>query len=119
MESLQDLLGCGRWGALVAGCALGLSGTGAAAQNSRQPAHRDARAVTGTGTVTVAVPIGKVRVGPEYVEGEPSYPRRITSGGGMTVVELSSTPTEPVAGITLANADGAVRGNPAALPAPW
>ena len=43
-----------------------------------------------------SVPIGKVRAGPELVEGEPIYVRRTTVRPGMTVVEVSTTPFVPV-----------------------
>ena len=43
-----------------------------------------------------AVPIGKVRVGPEFVEGEPIYVRRTTVRPGMVIVEVSTTPFVPV-----------------------
>jgi hypothetical protein len=43
-----------------------------------------------------SVPIGKVRVGPEFVEGEPIYVRRTTVRPGMTIVEVSTTPFMPV-----------------------
>ncbi|HVJ70664.1 MAG TPA: hypothetical protein VM531_03995 [Sphingomicrobium sp.] len=46
--------------------------------------------------VFVAVPIGKVCVGPEVVNGEPSYVRRTTDGKGITIVEVSTTPFMPV-----------------------
>ena len=46
--------------------------------------------------VVVAVPIGRVCVGPELVDGEPSYVRRTTVGKGMTIVEVSTTPFMPV-----------------------
>ena len=36
--------------------------------------------------VSVAVPIGRVWVGPEFVDGEPSYVRRTTVSNGMTMV---------------------------------
>ncbi len=39
-----------------------------------------------------AVPIGKVHVGPEFVEGEPIYVRRTTVRPGMIIVEVSTTP---------------------------
>lgn len=42
--------------------------------------------------VSVAEPIGKAWVGPERVEGEPSYVRRTKGKEGMLIVELSSTP---------------------------
>ena len=43
-----------------------------------------------------SVPIGKVREGPELVEGEPIYVRRTTVRPGMTIVEVSTTPFMPV-----------------------
>ena len=46
--------------------------------------------------VSVEVPIGKVCVGPESVDGEPIYVRRTTVGEGMTIVEVSTTPFMPV-----------------------
>ena len=45
--------------------------------------------------VSVAVPIGRVCVGPEVVDGEPSYVRRIKATEGMAIVELSTTPFMP------------------------
>ena len=41
--------------------------------------------------VLVAVPIGKVWVGPESLDGEPGYVRR-TTDKGITIVEVSTTP---------------------------
>ena len=46
--------------------------------------------------VSVAVPIGRVCVGPESVDGEPSYVRRTTVKEGMAIVEVSTTPFMPV-----------------------
>ena len=43
-----------------------------------------------------SVPIGKVRVGAEFVDGEPIYVRRTTVRPGMTIVEVSTTPFMPV-----------------------
>ena len=48
----------------------------------------EARQHTG---VFVAVPIGKVWVGAESLDGEPSYVRR-TTDKGITIVEVSTTP---------------------------
>ena len=48
--------------------------------------------------ISIAVPIGKVWVGPESVEGEPVYVRRMTVREGMTIVEVSTTPFMPVLG---------------------
>jgi len=42
------------------------------------------------------VPIGRVCVGPEVVDGEPIYVRRTTVSEGMTIVEVSTTPFMPV-----------------------
>ena len=46
--------------------------------------------------VVVAVPIGRVCVGPDSLEGEPSYVRRTTGKEGMAIVEVSTTPFMPV-----------------------
>ena len=43
-----------------------------------------------------SVPIGKVRVGSEFADGEPIYVRRTTVRPGMTIVEVSTTPFMPV-----------------------
>ena len=45
--------------------------------------------------VLVAMPIGGVCVGPELLDGEPSYVRRTTEGKGVTIVEVSTTPFMP------------------------
>ncbi len=47
--------------------------------------------------VYVAVPIGRVSVGPEFADGEPIYVRRTTVRAGMIIVEVSATPFPPVA----------------------
>ena len=46
--------------------------------------------------ISLAVPIGRVSVGPEVVNGEPIYVRRMTVREGMTIVEVSTTPFMPV-----------------------
>jgi hypothetical protein len=46
--------------------------------------------------ISLAVPIGRVWVSPETVEGEPVYVRRSTVREGMTIVEVSTTPFMPV-----------------------
>lgn len=66
------------------------AGTGTEAEE-RQTHQRPG---TNTG-ISVAVPIGRVCVGPEVVDGEPSYVRRITVSEGMAVVEVSTTPFMP------------------------
>ena len=75
-----------------------LAGTGVEA---KEPQTRDElsgglRSEAGeTGVVFVAAPIGKVWVGPESLDGEPSYVRR-TTDKGITIVEVSTTPFMPV-----------------------
>ena len=46
--------------------------------------------------ISLAVPIGKVSVGPKSLDGEPVYVRRTTVREGMTIVEVSTTPFMPV-----------------------
>ena len=46
--------------------------------------------------VFVDVPLGRVCVGPESVDGEHTYVRRTTAKEGMTIVEVSTTPFMPV-----------------------
>ena len=59
--------------------------------------ERQAQERPGSNTgVDVAVPIGRVCVGPDVVDGEPSYVRRTTDGKGITIVEVSTTPFMPV-----------------------
>jgi hypothetical protein len=74
---------------------VGAGGTSAAtviAGNERQE-HQAPGRDTG---ISVAVPIGSVSLGPEVLDGEPVYERRVTVGGGMTIVEVSTTPFIPV-----------------------
>ena len=46
--------------------------------------------------ISLAVPIGRATVGPESLDGEPVYVRRMTVREGMTIVEVSTTPFVPV-----------------------
>ena len=46
--------------------------------------------------ISVDVPIGAVMVDPEQLDGESVYVRRTTGGGGVAVVEVSTTPFEPL-----------------------
>lgn len=48
------------------------------------------------GSVSLAVPTGRVWVGHGSVDGEPVYVRRMTVREGMTIVEASTTPFMPV-----------------------
>lgn len=45
--------------------------------------------------ISLAVPIGRIRVGPDLVDGDPIYVRRTTVREGMTIVEVSTTPFMP------------------------
>jgi hypothetical protein len=59
--------------------------------------ERQAHQRPGSNTgVFVDVPIGRVCVGPELLDGEPIYERRMTVREGMTIVEVSTTPFMPV-----------------------
>jgi hypothetical protein len=42
--------------------------------------------------ISLDVPIGKVMVAPEFLDGEPVYIRRTTPTSGLAVVEVSTTP---------------------------
>lgn len=46
--------------------------------------------------VFVDVPLGRVCVGPEFMDGEPTYVRRTTAKEGVAIVEVSTTPFMPV-----------------------
>ena len=65
------------------------AGTGIEADERQM--HQTPESNTG---VSVAVPIGRVCVGPEIVDGEPSYVRRTREA--VTIVEVSTTPFMPV-----------------------
>ena len=69
------------------------AGTGVEAEERQT--HQTPGSDTG---VVVALPIGRVCVGPELVDGDASYVRRTTVSKGMTVVEVSTTPFMPVLG---------------------
>ena len=66
------------------------AGTGIAAEEGQT--HQRLGSNTG---ISLAVPIGRVWVGPEFVDGGPSYVRRTTVREGMTIVEVSTTPFMP------------------------
>jgi hypothetical protein len=57
--------------------------------------ERQAQQRLGRG-ISLAVPVGRISVGPEVVEGEPIFVRRMTVRDGMTIVEVSTTPFMPV-----------------------
>ena len=64
--------------------------------------------------ISLAVPIGKVSVDPETLNGEPVYVRRMTIRAGMTIVEVSTTPFMPVS-----HSAEQPRGVRPDQPAPW
>ena len=66
---------------------------GTAIEAEERQAHQRPGSDTG---ISIAVPIGRLSVGPEFKEGEPIYVRRTTVRAGMTIVEVSTTPFEPV-----------------------
>ena len=78
------------------------------AQDSRVPDHgkpagtaakaekRQTQKPGSNAGISLAVPIGRVWVGPELVDGESIYVRRMTVREGMTIVEVSTTPFMPV-----------------------
>lgn len=55
--------------------------------------HRKPGSDTG---VFVDVPLGRACVGPDFVDGEPTYVRRTKASEGVTIVEVSTTPFTPV-----------------------
>ena len=67
--------------------------TGTGIEAEERQTHQRPGSNTG---VFVDVPIGRVCVGPEFVDGEPVYERRTTVREGMTIVEVSTTPFTPV-----------------------
>ena len=113
---------------MAIGLAVVVSGVPASfAQDSQV---RDAGKSAGTGTeakgpqslgrgISLAVPIGKISVGPEVVDGDPIFVRRTTGANGMTIVEVSTTPFMPV----LASNEGSPGGSPLSVkpdqPAGW
>ena len=86
------------------------AGTGAEAK--KRQTHQGLKSNSG---ISLAVPLGRVFVGHESLDGEPIYVRRSTVREGMTIVEVSTTPFMPV----LASNEG----SPAAVrtdqPAGW
>lgn len=66
------------------------------AQSGETRAEAEERRTHSKAGISLAVPIGKVSVGPKSLDGEPVYVRRTTVGAGMTVVEVSTTPFMPV-----------------------
>jgi hypothetical protein len=70
---------------------------GKSAGTGIEPKERqtDQRSGSNTG-ISLEVPIGRVSVGPEVLDGEPVYVRRSTVREGVTIVEVSTTPFMPV-----------------------
>ena len=67
------------------------AGTGVEAK--KRQTHQGLKSNSG---ISLAVPIGRVSVGHESLDGEPIYVRRSTVREGMTIVEVSTTPFMPV-----------------------
>ena len=63
------------------------AGTGVEAEERQPGSNRG---------ISLAVPIGRVSVGPQFVDGEHIYVRRTTVREGMTIVEVSATRFMPV-----------------------
>ena len=85
------------------------AGTGAKAEERRHERPGS------NGGISLAVPIGRVSVGPKSLGGEPVYVRR-TVREGITIVEVSTTPFEPVLVSNERAAELAVRAD---QPAGW
>jgi len=101
---------------VIEGIAVGLAAVlgvpAALAQDQGKPA--------GTG-ISVVVPTGKVSVSSQSVRGEPVFVRRTSAMGGMTIVEVSTTPFTPVASSAEqpAGAGRLISTSDAAQPASW
>ena len=65
------------------------------AQSGRTGVEGERQTQSKTG-ISLAVPIGRVSVGPKSLDGEPVFVRRTTAKEGMTIVEVSTTPFMPV-----------------------
>ena len=89
-------------------------GPGGSAETATDAEEPQAQQRLGNSGVFVAVPSGKVWVGPEQLDGGPSYVRRTKASEGMAIVEVSATPF-------MAELPGgaAVASRPAEQPAPW
>ena len=66
------------------------------AQSGGTGAEAEGRQSQSKAGISLAIPIGKVSVGPKSLDGEPVYVRRTTAREGMTVVEVSTTPFMPI-----------------------
>lgn len=75
----------------VLDCVSAVTGAEAGKAETRQAPNSKA-------SVLVDVPIGKVCVGPDSVDGERNYVRRTRAPGGMAIVEVSTTPFMPELG---------------------
>jgi hypothetical protein len=92
---------------MAIGLAVGVSVVPASLAQDSRPLDHGKSAGTGTETkgrqthqnlgrgISLAVPTGRVSVGPDAVDGEPIFVRRMTVRDGMTIVEVSTTPFMP------------------------
>ena len=70
---------------------------GKSAGTGTEAEERQANQRVGSNTgISLAVPTGRVSVGPNVLDGEPIYVRRSTVREGITIVEVSTTPFMPV-----------------------
>ena len=90
--------------------------TGTAIQAEQRQTHQSLRSNTG---ISLAVPTGRVWAGPALVEGEPIHVRRMTVREGMTIVEVSTAPFEPVLSSNEVPSGGGQSIARSDQPAPW
>ena len=70
---------------------------GKSAGSGTEAKERQTHQGTGSNTgISLALPTGRVSVGPDVLDGEPIYVRRSTVREGITIVEVSTTPFMPV-----------------------
>ena len=74
----------------------GLAQDGKSAGARTQAEERQGQKLGRNSSISLAVPTGRVSVDRGAAGGGPVYVRRTTVGQGMTIVEVSSTPFEPV-----------------------
>ena len=68
------------------------AGTSTKAKERQQTSQQPGR----NGSISLSVPSGRISVDRGAAGGAPVYTRRTTVGPGITVVEVSTTPFEPV-----------------------
>ena len=76
--------------------AVAVSAAPASAQDPPLPGPGKSAGLKSHKGISLAVPTGRILVGPGPANGEPVFERRTTGSGGMTIVEVSTTPFVPV-----------------------